>query len=109
MPSYAHHLYFSGSILAGVIVMRDRTHVHHLFVDPAFQRKGIASQLWRRARDEALDPGVAKVFSVRSSVLAVPVYARFGFLPVGGLIEKDGLTFAPMELRINAHPSDQAR
>lgn len=44
--------------------------------------------------------GLLKLFdttSVRSSIYAVPVYKRFGFLESGPAGSKDGVSFEPME------------
>ena len=90
----------SGKTLAGVIAMRDTTHVHHLFVAPAWQRRGIATRLWQRAKAAALATGKVKGFSVRSSEYAVPVYESFGFRVAGERSEKKGIAFVPMTLHV---------
>ena len=87
-----------GPVLAGVIAMRDITHVHHLFVAPEFHRKGLAAKLWERAKADALASGNKEGFSVRSSEFAVPVYEYFGFRVIGARAEKDGIVFVPMKL-----------
>ena len=89
---------FVGQTLAGVIAVRDITHVHHLFVAPEFHRKGLAAKLWARAKADALASGNKEGFSVRSSEYAVPVYERFGFRIIGARAEKDGIVFVPMKL-----------
>lgn len=89
---------FVGQTLAGVIAMRDTTHVHHLFVAPEFHRKGLATKLWARAKADALASGNKEGFSVRSSEYAVPVYERFGFRIIATRAEKDGIVFVPMKL-----------
>ena len=89
---------WSGARIAGVIAMRDRSHVHHLFVARAFQRRGVATRLWQRAKDAALAAGNDGGFSVRSSEYAVPVYERFGFRVAGKRGEMDGIVFVPMRL-----------
>lgn len=63
-----------GPVLAGVIAVRDTTHVNYLFVAPEFHRKGLATKLWERAKADALASGNKEGFSVRSSEFAVPVY-----------------------------------
>ena len=88
----------AGEALAGVIALREHSHVHHLFVVPAMQRQGVAARLWERARADALVSGNTGGFSVRSSEYAVPVYQRFGFRVAGARAEKDGLVFVPMRL-----------
>ena len=92
---------FVGQSLAGVIALRDTTHVHHLFVAPEFHRQGVAAKLWGRAKVDAIASGNTEGFSVRSSEYAVPVYQRFGFHVVGACAEKDGVIFVPMKLEFH--------
>ena len=89
---------FVGQALAGVIALRDATHVHHLFVAPECHRQGIATRLWECAKAAAIAGGNKEGFSVRSSEYAVPVYQRFGFQVTGERAEKDGIAFVPMKL-----------
>ena len=91
---------FVGQALAGVIALRDTTHVHHLFVAPEFHRQGIAAKLWEHAKADAIALGNKESFSVRSSEYAVPVYERFGFHVVGARAEKDGVIFVPMKFEL---------
>lgn len=93
-----------GRVIAGVIAVRDTTHVHHLFVAPEFQRQGIAGQLWRRAESEAVAAGNNDGFFVRSSEYAVPVYERLGFRMAGERTEKEGIVFVPMRLERQRAP-----
>lgn len=97
-PKFNYLVGFWGQTLAGVIAVRDTRHVHHLFVAPAFHRKGLAAKLWARAKADALAAGNKEYFLVRSSQYAVPVYERFGFRIVGAGAEKDGIVFVPMRL-----------
>lgn len=91
---------FVGHVIAGVVALRDTTHVHHLFVALEFHRKGLATKLWERAKADALAFGNKEGFSVRSSEFAVPVYERFGFRVIGARAEKDGIVFVPMKLEL---------
>jgi ribosomal protein S18 acetylase RimI-like enzyme len=84
--------------LAGVVAIRDNSHVQHLFVAPEYQRQGVATRLWQRAKADAIASGNKGVFSVKSSEYAVPVYERFGFRVVGARTDKDGIAFVPMSL-----------
>ena len=97
-PNFNYLVGFVGQTLAGVIAVRNTTHVHHLFVAPEFHRKGLAARLWARAKTDALASGNKEGFSVRSSAYAVPVYKRFGFRIVAARAEKDGIVFVPMKL-----------
>lgn len=84
----------------GFIAMRDKTHLFHLFVAAEDQRKGVARALWSQARDQALrDHGRAE-FTVNSSLNAVPVYERFGFVAEHHEIHAHGIAFIPMRARL---------
>ena len=80
----------------GIIATRDRTHVFHLFVARSHQGRGIARELWRRARERARAASRDEVFSVNSSLIAEPVYRRFGFERVSGPIRESGIELVPM-------------
>lgn len=84
--------------LCGAIALREHQHLHHLFVVPAFQGRGIGRQLWVAARDAAMAAGNPGEFTVNASLNAVPVYQRFGFTSTGELQQKNGLIFQPMNL-----------
>ena len=84
--------------LVGVVAVRDNSHLYHLFVDPAFQRRGMARQLWQLAKAQAVQAGNPGRFTVNSSVGAVPVYERFGFVVSGPTVSKHGISFQPMVL-----------
>jgi GNAT superfamily N-acetyltransferase len=99
-PKFNYLVGFMGQTLAGVIALRDTTHVHHLFVAPEFHRQGVAARLWQRAKSDAIASGNSEGFFVRSSEFAVPVYERFGFRVVGARAEKDGIAFIPMKLEL---------
>ncbi len=96
--NYNYLVASSGRVLAGVISVRDKTHVHHLFVAPDFHRQGVAMRLWERAKADAVSAGNNEGFFVRSSEYAVAVYERFGFRVAGARAEKNGIAFVPMRL-----------
>ena len=84
--------------LAGFIAMRDNTHLCHLFVTRSLHRTGVARQLWRQAREEAVRRGNAGEFTVNSSLNAIPVYQAFGFVQSGAVTTFRGVSFMPMRL-----------
>ena len=86
--------------LAGVVAVRHTTHLFHLFVAPRFQRRGIAWQLWELAEGVAVAAGNTKGFTVSATRVAVPVYQRFGFVATGPVVEKNGIAYVPMQLRL---------
>ena len=83
------------SRIQGVIALRDGSHIYHLFVRSDAHRRGIARALWERVR--SMSP--ARVFTVNSSLHAVPFYERLGFRAVEAPRVTDGLEFVPMEYR----------
>jgi GNAT superfamily N-acetyltransferase len=89
--------------LAGFIAMQNKTHVFHLFVAPHYQRQGLARALWQRARNAAGEHNVAQVFTVNSSLLAVPVYERFGFERASAPVERNGISFIQMRYAAGAN------
>jgi len=82
--------------LMGFIAMRDVSHLFHLFVEPDCQGQGLARRLWQVAQEAAVQSGHRGGFTVNASLPAVPVYARFGFVPSGELTEMHGIRFLPM-------------
>src|SRR5215213_6741280 len=84
--------------LVGVLSMRDKTHLHHLFVTETFQRQGLGRRLWEIAMTKCLQAGNPGLFTVNSSRFAVPVYERFGFRAAGSEQNAGGVLFLPMRL-----------
>lgn len=86
-----------GGVLAGVVAVRDGSHLYHLFVDPRFQGRGWSRRLWDHARTAvaALNPGY---FTVNATPYAAPIYERFGFVATGPRVETKGIAFIPMRL-----------
>jgi GNAT superfamily N-acetyltransferase len=98
--SYVYLVGFTGDRLAGAAAIRDGTHVHHLFVHPEFQRQGIARALWRALQTSAAQQGSSQVFTVNSSLFAVPVYASFGFVAEAAPQTRNGVLYQPMRLAL---------
>lgn len=82
--------------LAGVVAMRDNTHLFHLFVPRALHRRGIALQLWQAARTASMARGNTTGFTVNSSVYALPFYESLGFVATASRVEADGIAYVPM-------------
>ncbi|HEV7816938.1 MAG TPA: GNAT family N-acetyltransferase [Janthinobacterium sp.] len=89
---------FIGAELAGVVALRDRRHLFHLFVAPAFQRRGIGRLLWQAGKEAAIAAGNTQGFTVNSSVHAAAMYQRFGFVASGPRVEQHGIAYIPMQL-----------
>lgn len=89
---------FVGSKLAGIVAIRDKTHLFHLFVAKEFQGQGIARKLWNCARNSAIQTGNVEGFTVNSTPYALPVYEGFGFHATGPKVETQGIAFVPMKM-----------
>jgi len=92
-PEYLNLVFEEAGTVTGYLSLKGDSHIYHLFVSAASQTKGIARRLWQRAKSHSS----AKIFSVRSSIYAVPVYRKLGFIETGPASTKDGVSFQPME------------
>jgi len=90
--NYVYELY--GEVVAYISIKRPG-HLYHLFVDESHQGEGIARLLWEHASKQSK----VCTYTVRSSINAIPVYKRFGFVESASAGEKDGVLYQPMELR----------
>jgi len=99
-PDFVYLVGFEGDLLVGVAAIKDQKHIYHLFVHPAFQKRGVANRLWEQLKGQALAAGNPGTFTVNSSIYAVPVYVRFGFVPTSEAQEKNGIQFQPMRLTL---------
>jgi GNAT superfamily N-acetyltransferase len=88
----------SQSLLAGVVALRDNSHLFHLFVAEPFQGHGLGSKLWHMVKARAIQSGNPGRFTVNSSLNALPVYERFGFVASGAVVQTHGVKFQPMQL-----------
>jgi GNAT superfamily N-acetyltransferase len=79
--------------LDGVIAIRNGSHLYHLFVRSEAHGQGVARALWEHAKAQS---GQSR-FVVNSSLPAVPVYERFGFVVKDAPQSGNGLVFVPME------------
>lgn len=73
---YSNFLYEIEGIVVGYISIKNNNHLYHLFVSELYQRKGIATQLWQYAANKC----ISNTYTVRSSLNAVPIYKKFGFV-----------------------------
>lgn len=93
------YLYLAGLVsrqLAGVVAIRDRAHLFHLFVGRPFQRHGVGRALWQRASAETLAVAGGAAFTVNATLPAVAAYERLGFCADGPIVEQDGIAYVPM-------------
>lgn len=92
-PSFRYYVAEGPRGLLGVIALRESSHLYHLFVRADAHGQGIARALWAHAKAES----GSDAFVVNSSLPAVPVYERFGFVARDTPQTKNGLVYVPME------------
>jgi len=88
----------SQGLLAGVVALRDNSHLFHLFVAEPFQGQGLGGELWQMIKARAIQSGNPGKFTVNSSLNALPVYEKFGFVASGPVVQTHGVAFQPMQL-----------
>lgn len=92
-PEFTNIVAEIDNYIAGYISIQDNDHLYHLFVSQKYQEKGLARQLWIEAQKVC----PSSKYTVRSSIYAVPIYTRFGFISIGSIQEKDGIKYQSME------------
>ena len=97
---YRYHVAETDSQVVGVVAVRDNVHLFHLFVAEQYQRRGIATQLWKVAKTVCLNEGNPGEFTVNSSSFARDVYEKLGFISCSDPQEIDGILFYPMKLKL---------
>ena len=103
---HRHHVAEIDQAVVGVVGTRDDCHMHLLFVDERFQRRAIARQLWLVALAACCaSANPPAQISVNSSLYAVPVYRRLGFVEVGAAVHKDDVVAVPMVFNVPSDPS----
>jgi GNAT superfamily N-acetyltransferase len=93
---HRHHVAERDGGIVGVVGTRDDRHLHLLFVDTRFQRRGIARGLWRVAHDACAQAGWPGRITVNASGHAVPAYLRLGFVQLGPAQTREGILTTPM-------------
>lgn len=94
-PEFTNFVHLENKEIVGYISLQGPGHLYHLFVSEKFQGKGIARRLW----EHVIDGSGSERYTVRSSLSAVPVYRRFGFVNSAPAASKDGIGYQPMEIR----------
>lgn len=89
-----------GSKLVGVIGMRDKSHLLHLFVCESIQGSGVSRMLWEAMKKAILAEYDIEWFTVNSAINAKSVYLSFGFVETQGIRNRSGMIDIPMVLNI---------
>lgn len=93
---YDNYVYVNASDkteLNGYISLKKPNHLYHLFVAPNHHKKGIARELWQYVLTEH----PCENYLLRSSLYAVPIYKKFGFVEEGEISNKDNISFQAMK------------
>jgi len=93
-----YHVVEDNNQIAGVIAIRDNSHLFHMFVADKFQGKGLARMLWHHAKDLCLLNGNTGTFTVNSALNAKSVYLKLGFKPISGVRTHKGILDIPMQI-----------
>ncbi len=94
-PEYYYLVAIQNEKIAGVVALKEGTHLFHLFVAPEFQKKGLSRQLWEAVQTNAKVDG--KEYTVNSTPYAVPIYEKLGFTVTGPRKAMNGIAFVPMK------------
>lgn len=91
-----------GERVMGVIEMKALNHISLFFVDPEYQRQGVARRLWETVLRRCLQLRAGGAgFTVNSSPYAVPIYQKLGFAITGPEQVINGIRFTPMIYNVN--------
>ena len=89
---------FEGKELLGIIATRNEgSHIALFFVDGAHQGKGIGRKLW----NTVLAENTSKTVTVHSSLFAIPIYNKLGFVQTDDVQDEGGIQYVPMEYQKN--------
>jgi GNAT superfamily N-acetyltransferase len=81
--------------IIGLIDIRDNNHICLFFIARDFQGRGIGRSLLDRATAECIENSSTEI-EVNSSLYAVPIYKRLGFVQTKSEQLVNGIRFVPM-------------
>ena len=93
---YQFFIALESDTLVGTAAIRLPSHLYYLFVDTHHQRHGIGRRLWDHARDWIASSANHGLITVNSSLNAIKVYERLGFVIAGPPEENNGIRYQPM-------------
>ncbi len=102
-----YHVAEEGGEIIGTIAIKENTHLSQLFVSKNFQRRGIATALWEVAKAASLAEGNPGRFTVNSSLAAVGVYEKLGFVKQSEPVRKSGIIYVPMTVDLRVGRKDE--
>ncbi|MEA4863540.1 MAG: GNAT family N-acetyltransferase [Victivallaceae bacterium] len=92
---------FDGSRLVGLMCMRGQSHICLVFTHKDYQRRGVASAVFRQLLSDVLKTAPRlDLLTLNSSPHGLPFYLGLGFEPLTSEQTLDGIRFTPMGHRI---------
>ena len=99
----------SDQVIVGFIEFEADGHIDCLYVDPQFQRKGIASQMLSTVLSSAAEKAFAVVY-VEASKEARPFFCRFGFQQTAeNRLERRGQTLVNYSMELHLRQAHSTR
>ena len=89
-------LAFVNDKLVGLAVIRNPSHLYHLFVETDHQRQGIGRNLFAKAQNYVRNRTGSLSMTVNSSLNSIETYLRLGFTMAGDIETINGVRFQPM-------------
>lgn len=89
-------VYEKNDDICGFIELKEGRHVAMLFVAPNDQKHGIGQSLIT----QALCSARTDTITVSASIPSISAYLRFGFQYAGEVSESKGLTYQPMDMKL---------
>ncbi len=99
----------------GVLAIKERSHLFHFFVLPAYQGHGVGKLLWSEYLADISQPtfnyrSPVKKFTeitVNSSDFGLEFYKSLGFIMSNGRQKKNGVCYTPMTYRLSNCEANQ--
>lgn len=89
--------YYENEKLIGIIATRNKgRHIALFFVDGEYHGQGIGRSLW----NAVLTENAAESITVHSSLYAVKVYEKLGFIQTDGTKTDGGIRYVPMIYKV---------
>ncbi len=82
--------------LVGVIGIKPKNHLYHLFVDQSLHNQGVGRSLWEKVISQ--QPNKSATFTVNSSMHAIGFYLKLGFIASSAVVVKNGIPSIPMKI-----------
>lgn len=92
---------YSDGELAGMLALRENSHISLLFVNGCFHRQGIGRMLFSEAKNHAMASGT-KIITVNASEFGIPFYKAMGFYETDMQLTSDGIIYTPMAAKIES-------